>query len=360
MTDANARTHAQRAENASAPSNASPLEVHTQAKPIDLHVDFIIQRRLFGYDPARKHRAGVFGQPFVWHSDLPRMQEAGYGGACLGVHHFPWDSERGWDECQRQLDVYDALCESDEAVRVRTADDWDEAERLGKIGLGVGVEGAHMLNGKLERLELLAERGIHYLTLTHFSKNAFATPGLGRGANERDGLSPLGVDAIHELNRLGVAIDVAHVNGPGVLDACRHTRSPIFCTHTGARALYDTTRNISDEAIDAIAATGGVIGVIFCPIFLNGKLRANSETIADHIDYIVQRVGIEHIAYGSDFDGWVPTIPSDMRDVRDSYRVSEALLKRGYRPEDLRKMFRENTIRAFREVQAGAGMKHGH
>lgn len=328
--------------------------IHALARPIDLHVDFIIQRRLFGYNPTQRHKPGIKGQPLLWHSDFPRMQEAGYGGACLGIHHFPWESEKGWQECLRQLDVYDELSNHPDALPIRRADDWVRAESEGKLGIAAGVEGAHMLNGRLERLETLAERGVQYMTLTHFSKNQLATPGLGRGANERDGLTAMGVEGIQELNRLGIAVDVAHVNGPGVLDACRHTRAPIFCTHTGARALNNNMRNISDEAIDAIASTGGVIGVIFCPFFLTGKMRSTSEAIADHIDYIVQRVGVEHVAYGTDFDGWVPTIPSDMRDVRDSFRVTEALLKRGYTAENIRMMFRENTIRAFREVQAKA------
>lgn len=337
---------------ATAPTPAQ--ELHARCKAIDLHVDFVIQRRLFGYDPTRRHRAGFAGQPLVWHSDLPRMEEAGYGGACLGIHHFPWESEAGWVECQKQLDEVERLTENGGAQLVRRADDWDQAAAAGKLAFGAGVEGAHMLNGRLERLETLAQRGVQYLTLTHFSKNAVATPGLGRGANERDGLSSLGVEAIQELNRLGIAIDVAHVNNPGVLDACRHSRAPVFCTHTGAKGVNHHPRNLSDEGIDAVAATGGVIGVIFCPYFLTGKLRSTTEAVADHIDYIVQRVGIDHLAYGTDFDGWVPSIPSDMRDCRDSWRLTEILMRRGYSERDLQKLYRENTVRAFRAVQQRA------
>ena len=327
-------------------------EIHARCQLIDLHVDFIIQRRLFGYDPRRRHRTGVFGQPLVWHSDLPRMKEARHGGACLGVHHFPWESEGAWRECQRQLDVYDNLAQEDGVLRVRTADDWERAATSGQLALGAGVEGAHMLNGRLERLEVLAQKGVQYLTLTHFSKNALATPGLGRGANERDGLTALGVEGIQELNRLGIAIDVAHVNNPGVLDACRHSKAPVFCTHTSVRTLNNNMRNITDDAIDAIAATGGVIGVILCPFFLTGRLRATTAAVVDHIDYLVDRVGIDHVAFGSDFDGWVPTIPTDLRDCTDLWRLTARLLERGYSEEDLYKIYRGNTLRTFRAVQA--------
>lgn len=325
--------------------------VHRAAAPLDMHVDFILQRRLFGYRPHRAHRAGVRGQPLFWHCDLPRMRQADYAGAILGVHYWPWQSERGWRECLRQIELIDRVCTGAGVRRIRRFADWQQAYDAGEIGLGVGVEGAHQLNGKLERVAELRRRHVTYLTLTHFSKNAAATPNMGRGANERDGLTDWGKALIGALNDAGIAVDVSHVNGPGVLDACAHSRAPILATHTCARGVYPSARGIGDAQIDAIAQSGGVMGVIFGPRFLSGQRKGSTHLIADHIDYIVQRVGVDHVGFGTDYDGWLDAIPSDQRDCRDSRKLTDILLDRGYSSNDIYKMYRGNTLRVLRAVE---------
>ena len=301
---------------------------------LDLHVDSIIQQRLFGYKVTRRHGSGMRGQPLFWHADIPRMVEAGYLGACLGIHYWPWESERGFREMQRQLDYLDEKVAADERVaRVYQPADWQLAAEQGLLALAPGVEGAHMLNGDVERVATLAERQVAYLTLTHFSKNSAATPSMGRGANEVDGLTGFGRELIAALEDVGVTIDLAHVNTPGVLEACAVADRPVLCTHTGVKSVHEHARNITDEEIDAIAATGGVIGIMFAPVFLAGRLRADTSWVVDHIEYVIERVGVQHVAIGSDYDGWLPTIPSDHRDCRDIKRVSDELFLRGY-PED--------------------------
>ncbi len=328
---------------------AEARAIHEQVGLVDMHVDFLIQRRLFGYDPRREHRAGMQGQPLWWHCDLPRMKQAGYAGGCLGIHWWPFESERGWAEAMRQIDELDRIAESDPlAMRVRGADGWAEAQRQGRVGLQPGVEGAHILNGKLERVEELARRGVAYLTLAHFSRNAACSPSMGRGANEREGLTGLGRELVAELNRCGVAVDVSHVNMPGVLEACSVTTRPVFATHTGVKARCDVPRNVSDAAIDAIAATDGAIGVIVGPMFLNGTLHATSADVADHIDHIVQRVGARHVCTGTDYDGWLPRICRDHRDCRDYVKVTAELLRRGYTHDDLAAILRHNLERVQR------------
>lgn len=313
--------------------------------PVDLHVDSIIQQRLFGYNVRRRHRGGMRGQPFFWHADLPRMQDAHYAGACMGIHYWPWQSERGWREMNRQIDYLDQVAAQDERVlRVREPSDWLRAQQAGRIALAPGVEGAHMLNARLERVAQLAERRPAYLTLTHFSKNGAATPAMGRGANERDGLTDFGRDLIRALEDHDILVDLAHVNTPGVLDACKVARRPVFCTHTGVRGVHRHARNISDAEIDAIAQTDGVIGIIFAPGFLAGKLRASSEIVVDHIEYVIARVGIRHVAIGSDYDGWLPAIPSDQRDCRDIHRISDILATRGHAPDDIARIMQQNAL----------------
>ena len=317
---------------------------------LDLHVDSIIQQRLFRYDMRRPHRPGISGQPLFWHADIPRMIEAGYGGACMGIHYWPFEREQGWEEMKRQIAYLDEVAAADDrTLRVRAFSDWERAQEEGRLALSAGVEGAHMLNGRIERVPRLAELGVAYLTLTHFSSNSAATSSMGRGANQTDGLTAFGRRLVKELNRAGVVVDLAHVNTPGVLDACQASDKPVFCTHTAARALYETPRNITDDEIDAIAATGGVMGIIFAPVYLCGKLRADTEVALDHLEYMAERAGVDHVAIGSDYDGWLPTILSDHRDCRDIVRLSEGLRRRGWSEENIRKVKRENALRVFQE-----------
>lgn len=312
---------------------------------VDLHVDSIIQQRLFRYNVTRRHRKGLSGQPLFWHADVPRMVEASYAGACLGIHYFPWESERGWREMNRQIDYLDEVVAADPLVfRVRKPTDWRRAEKAGRLALAPGVEGAHMLAGDIERVGALAARDVAYLTLTHFSKNSAATPSMGRGANEVDGLTGFGRELISALDEHGVLVDLAHVNTPGVLEACAVASRPVMCTHTGVKGVHEHARNITDEEIDAIAETGGVIGVMFAPVFLAGNLRADTHCVVDHLEYLIDRVGVRHVAIGSDYDGWLPTIPSDHRDCRDMHRVSDELLRRGHKKEDVARIMAGNAL----------------
>lgn len=313
--------------------------------PLDLHVDSIIQQRLFGYRATRAHRAGMRGQPLFWHADVPRMLEAGYRGACLGIHYWPWESERGWTEAQKQIAYLDeVVADHPDVLRVRPRDDWGRAHEEGLLALAPGVEGAHILNGRIDRVATLAELDVAYLTLAHFCRNAACTPSMGRGANETDGLTDFGRELVVALEESDILVDLAHVNMPGVLEACAVATKPLFCTHTGVKGAHDHARNLSDEAVDAIAELDGVIGVMFATTFLSGRLRASSAVIVDHIDYLVDRVGIRHVAIGSDYDGWIP-IPVDQRDCRDIVRVRDVMRERGYTDEQIRRVFGDNAAR---------------
>lgn len=330
--------------------------VHEAAGVVDLHVDAVIQNRLFGYDLSKEHRPGRYGQPRWNHADVPRMQSANYRGACLGVHWFPFQSERGWRGALKQLDVIDALCAADERVqRVRTASDWEAARAAGKLALAPGVEGAHMLNGRLERVDELGARGVAYLTLAHFSKNDAATPSMGLGANERDGLSDFGRALVARLEANGILIDVAHLNMACAREACDLATGPLFCTHTGAKAVYDHPRNISDDVIDRIAERDGAIGIIFSPHFLAGSKHAGTEALVAHAKHIRDRVGARHLCIGSDYDGWLPAIFSDHRDCRDTLRVTAGLLEAGFSEEEVAGVLSDNALRVLRSARRSPG-----
>ncbi len=322
--------------------------LHRDAVVVDLHVDSILQNRLFRYDLRRRHRPTGWGAPMLNHADVPRLLLGGYSGAAMGLHYWPTEEEGGWAEIRRQIDVLERLAAVDDRVFVaRSAADLRRAKGERRLALFPGCEGAHPLNGRLERVEALRRRGVRYLTLAHFSKNRAATPSLGRGADEVSGLTAWGKDLVAECNRVGLIVDVAHVNAPGVLDACRVSRRPVVATHTGFKAVRRHPRNLDDDGLRAIAATGGLAGLIFAPCFLADRLTADSRCVLDHLDHAVRLVGIDHVALGSDFDGMLPTLPADLRDCTDLWRITAGLLGRGYGEPDVRKILGENWLRVM-------------
>lgn len=289
-----------------------------------------------------------------WHADVPRMQEARYVGACLGVHYWPVETEAGWRETLRQIAEVDLLASQPGCIRVRSARDWVTAAQSGLLALAPGVEGAHMLNGRLERVRELAAHRVAYLTLAHFSRNAAATPSMGRGADERSGLTTFGRALVRELNRWGVAVDVSHVNRAGTMDAIRAATAPVLCTHSGMYSVRKHPRLLHDEAAVAIAETGGAVGILFAPHFLAGKLNVDSSCVLDHIDYLLALVGPNHVVIGSDYDGWLPRIPNDMRDCRDLVVLVDGLLRRGHAVTTIESMLCRNVHRVFAAIEAAA------
>ncbi|MFQ5751958.1 MAG: dipeptidase, partial [bacterium] len=229
-----------------------------------------------------------------------------------------------------------------------------------KIAAFIGVEGTHCLgqDGKqtmimrLNRMEeLYKKHGVCYLTLTHFSKNDAATPAMGIGSNDSDGLTDFGKDLVQQMNEIGMLIDLAHVNNQGILDACKISKKPVIVTHTGLKGKNNHPRNISNEALKAIADTGGIVGVMFATHFLTkGYNHPSSQIILEHIDYLVNLVGEDHAAIGSDFDGWIPSIPADMQDATDLIILTQGFLNLGYTHERIKKILGENFLRVWGEV----------
>lgn len=336
------------------PEYAEALAIQRRVGIIDLHLDCILQRRLFGYDMRKRHRAGWPGMHFIWQADLPRLRDAGYCGAVMGMHAMPWWPHKAQGEVLRQLRLMWEVAESDAWVLpVREAGDYRRAIEQGRFAMAPGVEGLHCINGEIGFLEELARQGVRCVTLAHFSKNAAATPSMGRGANEHDGLTAFGAQCIARLNALGIAIDVAHCNQRCTIEASRASSKPVFATHTTIQSVHPHRRGLGDEAIDAIVATDGAIGIMMATPFLAGTTRVNSNCIIDHYEAVIRRVGIRHVCIGTDYDGWVP-LPKDQRDCRDMVKVTHGLLERGYSEADLAALFHGNALRVI-EASASGG-----
>lgn len=355
--------------------------LHQQSIVADLHVDPIIQHFLFGYDVPEKHDSTWLPQkrrwlyrfllrqaekknlhsPFFNHVDVPRMLAGGYTLASFTAHFWPFQSERAWKGILKQLKYFQDMLSRDQ--RLLFADNPGsvrEAHKAQKLAAFAGVEGAHCLGKggprteslRLERLEKLARAyGVRILTLTHFSKNDAATPCMGPGSNEDEGLSRFGRALIERMNALHLIVDVAHVNNQGVLDACDTSHKPVVASHTGARGVHEHPRNLSDTALKAIADTGGVVGIIFATNFLSGsEANPTSEIILKHMDYIIDKIGEDHLAIGTDFDGWIPRIPQDLNDAADLPLLTQKMLDHGYAPQRIKKILGENFLRVWEDV----------
>lgn len=236
-----------------------------------------------------------------------------------------------------------------------------QAVQDGKIAAVPAIEGAYSLaaDHAVELLHQYHDLGITTIGFTWNYSNA-----LGEGANRvyndgintpsDGGLTELGETVVNEMNRLGMLVDVSHMDEGTFWDVIDATDKPIMATHSGVDALHSHPRNVTDEQLQALAENGGVIGIVFYPEFLTESGEATVEDIVDHIDHAVEVMGVDHVAIGSDFDG--ATLPADMQDATDLPRVTEELENRGYSNLDIRKIMGGNTLRLLHEVQEGAAL----
>ena len=202
--------------------------------------------------------------------------------------------------------------------------------------------------------------GARYLTLTHNGHNALADSAipradLGERAAEHGGLSAFGRAAVAELNRLGMLVDVAHVSRATMLDAAEVSRTPVFSSHSCVAALCEHPRNMENGQLDALADVGGVIQITAVSAFLKPHARPEQVTVADfadHIDYAVNRIGIEHVGISSDFDGGGGF--SGWKNAADCPNITVELIRRGYDRDALGLLWGGNFLRLLRLAEAEA------
>ncbi len=190
---------------------------------------------------------------------------------------------------------------SDVAVQVRTSADMRQAKKDGKLGILFATQDAACLDGDYAYLSVMDRLGYRVMGLTYSESNMLGD-GCGERTREIRGLSYFGVDVVHEMNRLGILIDLAHCGDATTMDAIRESRLPCVFTHANVRAISDSSRNKTDEQILALAETGGVMGITPLPRMVNDDLRAATiDGVLDHIDYVVNLVGVDHVGFGGDF-----------------------------------------------------------
>jgi membrane dipeptidase len=301
--------------------------------------------------------------------DLPKMRRGGIGAGCFAAY-IPQgrrDAAGFGQSHERAIAMLKAIRTMGEPTetgipgRIATSVAEIEAARLdGAVAIIPVVENGHAMGEDVDNLDQYRALGARYMTLTHNGHNALSDSSvprndLGDAPTLHGGLSALGREAIARMNRLGMMIDVSHVSKAGMMQAVEASRTPVIATHSCMRALCDHPRNLDDEQLDALGASGGVVQVTLVSFFVKAGKRESEVTLsdfADHIDHAVARIGIDHVGIGSDFDGGGGVI--GWRDASESANVTAELLRRGYDQPAIAALWGGNFLRLMRIAEQDA------
>lgn len=349
---------------------------------IDGHNDTLTQIR---NAPAEERRT-FLQRSDRGHIDLPRAREGGLAGGFFAIFTASPDYERvirpmtdddgepvpgGWTvdlppKLRRETalrytlsvmsDMFRLEADAEGALKVvRTSAELRRCLEDGVFAVILHIEGVESLDTRLEALDVFYEAGLRSLGPVWSRPNAFGhgVPfDFPRSPDTGPGLTAAGRRLIGACNRLGVLVDLSHLNEAGFWDVARISEAPLVCTHSGVHALSPSPRNLTDAQFDAVRDSGGVVGINFHVGFLREDGDADAETslteIVRHARYAADRIGIEHIALGSDFDG--ATMPGDLGDVTGLPRLMEALRDAGFSESDLRRIAHENWERVLSET----------
>ncbi|GAA4712510.1 membrane dipeptidase [Sphingomonas lutea] len=272
----------------------------------------------------------------------------------------------------------------------RTADDMVRIHRAGRIGSLLGIEGGRQIGGSLAALRQFYNLGARYMTLTHNQTTDWADAGTDEPRH--DGLAPVGLEVVKEMNRLGMLVDLSHVSAATMRDAIAATRAPVIFSHSNAFALDPHPRNVPDGVLRLMPANGGVVMITFVPGFLDPKVWAwaqnrsgeearlkarfpnskaqaeaalkaweaanprppvNVPAVADHIEHVVRVAGHDHVGIGGDLDG-IPYGVEGLDGVEEYPNLFAELIRRGWSDANLAKLAGGNVLRALRRAEAVA------
>jgi membrane dipeptidase len=366
------------------------LRLHRDVPMMDGHNDFPWEMR------AQAHlswdgRDMLAGMP-TFMTDIPRLRSGGVGGLFWSLYIDPSLIPQGAARSvMEQIDIVKQMEARwpDVFVPARTADDVVRAHRRGRIASLMGIEGGHAIENSMGTLRLFYELGVRYMTLTW--NNDLAWADAAAGSKGHNGLTPFGREVVREMNRLGMLVDISHVSDSVMVQVLRGSESPVIFSHSSARALAEHRRNVPDGILRMMPQNGGIVMVNFyCDFVDSTKIRWNQAagaaarsarasggdsaavrraveqwtaanpaprpgigTIADHIEHIRDVAGVDHVGYGSDFDG-IDCAPEGLNDVSTFPRLTAELLRRGWSDADVRKVIGLNTLRVMRGAEAAA------
>lgn len=282
--------------------------------------------------------------------DLHKMTE-GRQDATIMVAYLPQPTENPTAYAD---DIFDKIEEivkqnKDYIGIARTPDDLWMNKHRGLKSIMLGIENGIALNGKLENLQHFKERGIVYMTLCHNGDNDICDAA-SKSENTHGGVSAFGEKVIHEMNRLGIMVDLSHGGEKSFYDALDISSKPIVCSHSSSRALCDHPRNLTDNQMRALAAKGGVAQTTIYNGFLRRDGKATILDVMAHLEHAIDVMGIDHVGLGTDFDGDGGVC--GIADSSELINFTRQLLARRFSEQDIQKIWGGNFLRVMREVQA--------
>jgi membrane dipeptidase len=362
-------------------------KIHAKAIVVDTHNDILMKAA----DKGMVFDKDLTGKTL---SDLARWKKGGLDVQLFSVY-CDGDAKNPYAFANREMDSLDAVAarNPDKIVKVANYTELLKAVRQHKIAAMFGVEGGHMIEDDLTKLEGLYKRGARYLTLTHNIAPTWATSAADETTQPNlphKGLTDFGKQVVQRMNQLGMIIDVSHVGEQTFWDVIQLTTKPIIASHSCVYNLTPHRRNLKDDQIKAIAKNGGVIQLNFNPGFIDssfGKkemaflekhaaendslmkaglgdfysmdylyqkytdetnaMRPPLSMLIDHIDYIVKLVGVDYVGLGSDFDG-INITPQQLDDVTSYPLITKALVEKGYSKKDITKILGGNFLRVLK------------
>jgi membrane dipeptidase len=338
------------------------LALLDEAQAVDLHTDTFIAARMAGYDAAAEHSPRH--KHFVGHVDLPRARRGGLKGALWSITTNPFRTASSRQRTLlRNLQTLRTFAQTTPAAAwVTSGRSFDEAMAARRHAIIPVVQGANAL-GDSDSFGAIGATDVVSCTLVHLLSSAFgetSTPLPAKHLWGPRGLTARGRALVTSMNAEGILIDLAHAAPDTFWDTIGlHDHSqPIAVTHTGLGGVYPHWRNIDDAQLKAVADTGGVVGVIFHPGFLGPKDGAGSPIsdgiglVVRHLAHIIDTVGEDHAALGSDWDGFIVP-PDELKDPLGLPLLVAEMQARGYRPERIHKILGGNFVRCLRALRPG-------
>ncbi|HKI31108.1 MAG TPA: dipeptidase [Gemmataceae bacterium] len=324
------------------------------------------------------------------HTDIPRLRKGGVG-AQFWAAYVPVETRKKGTTVRETLEQIDVIrrmvrAHPDTFELATTADDVVRVHKSGKIASLIGVEGGHSIDNSLAVLRMYHALGVRYMTLTHTETLDWADSATDEAKHH--GLTKFGEEVVAEMNRLGMLVDVSHVSADTMRHALRVSRAPLIASHSSAYALAPHPRNVPDDVLKLVAKNGGVVMVNFYPGFLSpegARISADAygvarelkkkypdekdfqaaleawrkehplppvsvHTAVDHIEHVIKTAGIDHVGLGSDFDG-INAVPRQLEDVSCFPNITQELLNRGYKKEEILKVLGGNILRVLRAAE---------
>ena len=293
--------------------------------------------------------------------NLPNMIEGELDVAWLVVYTAQGElNKKGYEAAYMnaisKFDAIDRLINEYAPDQVELALNSDDVRRIlakGKKVIMIGVENAYSMGLDTSNVEKFWKRGARYVSLSHNGHNQFSDSNTGEfdGTSMHNGLSDLGKEVIELLNYYGIIIDISHPSKEAIRQMTELSQAPIIASHSSARGLRDHPRNVDDEQLNWIKENGGVIQTTALGFFLTDREDppANMDDFMDHVDYMVEKIGIDHVGISSDFDGGGGIV--GWEDASETMNVTSALRERGYSESEIAKLWGGNLLRVLDEVQ---------